>query len=177
MNCVTNGNNESETGNPVNKTEIVKTDSVTSDFICPQSEWPYYGIYFTNWSWTLMCISFWLDTTLVCLRYNAERKHVHQANGESKIISDHKSNLQMKRETHKGNLFYYRKPYYLPYLKIKNLIGISYHKYLFATRFQSRSESFMGAYKHCISRCISRHNYLLDFTIQRIDRSEVIQQH
>ena len=111
--CGTSRNNESETGNPVPKTEIVKTDSVTSDFICPQSEWPYYGIYFTNWSWTFMCISFWLDTTLVCLRYNAERKHVQQAKGESNIISNHKNNLyQTKCEPHKGKLFNYLQPHY-----------------------------------------------------------------
>ena len=125
MKCETNRNNESETGNPVPKTEIVKTDSVTPDFICPQSEWPYYGIYFTNWSWTLMCISFWLDTTLVCLRYNAERKHVHQATGESDIISNHKNNLyQTKSETHQGNHFYYGKPHHFPDFKIgRNIIS------------------------------------------------------
>ena len=113
--CVTNRNDESETGNSIPKTEIVKTDSVTSDFICPQSEWPYYGIYFTNWSWTLMCISFWLETTLVCLRYNAERKQVHQTKGESNIIPNHKSNLyRMKCEPQKGKFYNNWKPHYLP---------------------------------------------------------------
>ena len=49
--------------------------------------WPYYWIYLTNWSWTLICLSFWIDTCLVILRYRKEKKHLHHADGESKITS------------------------------------------------------------------------------------------
>ena len=44
---------------------------------CEQSAWPYYWIYFTNWSWTLFVTSFLFDTTLVALRFNEERKSIN----------------------------------------------------------------------------------------------------
>jgi len=57
-------------------------DSISS--CCPGSYWPYYWIYFTNWSWTLICISFWFDSILVLLRYIKENKQLNHVNG-SKI--------------------------------------------------------------------------------------------
>ena len=44
---------------------------------CEQSAWPYYWIYFTNWSWTLFVTSFLFDTTLVALRFYEERKSIN----------------------------------------------------------------------------------------------------
>ena len=60
---------------------------ITSASMSTRSDWPYYWIYFTNWSWTLLCLSFLLDTTLVSLRYRKERMHLHHIVGESKTAS------------------------------------------------------------------------------------------
>ena len=68
-------------------THIVDDESNPSASTCTLSDWPYYWIYFTNWSWTLLCLSFLLDTTLVGLRYRKERMHLHHIVGESKTAS------------------------------------------------------------------------------------------
>ena len=62
----------------------------TSASLHIRSDWPYYWIYFTNWSWTLICLSFWIDTTLVVLRYRKEKKHLHHVVSESKTTSSDK---------------------------------------------------------------------------------------
>ena len=69
---------------PDNK-HIVHDESNPSAYTCTLSDWPYYWIYFTNWSWTLLCLSFLLDTTLTSLRYRKERMHLHHVVGESEI--------------------------------------------------------------------------------------------
>ena len=66
---------------------IVHDESNPSASTCTLSDWPYYWIYFTNWSWTLLCLSFLLDTTLTVLRYRKERMHLHHIVGESKTAS------------------------------------------------------------------------------------------
>ena len=73
---------------PVNQHSVVDT----SVSLCTRSDWPYYWIYFTNWSWTLLCVSFLFDTILVVLRYKNERKHVHHVVGEMKNNSNAKGN-------------------------------------------------------------------------------------
>jgi len=79
-----NGNNQDV---PNNKNSEIEKDLETSiSNCCIGSDWPYYWIYFTCWSWTLICISFWLDSTLVFLRYMKERKQRKLVNG-SKITS------------------------------------------------------------------------------------------
>ena len=60
---------------------------ITSASMSTISDWPYYWIYFTNSSWTLICSCFWIDTTLVVLRYMNEKKHLHHFVGESKITA------------------------------------------------------------------------------------------
>ena len=49
----------------------------TMDDDCEISNWPFYWIYFTNWSWTLLVISFLFDTVLVTLRLVEERKSIN----------------------------------------------------------------------------------------------------
>ena len=64
-----------------------KENCTASAFLCSRSDWPYYWIYFTNWNWTLTCLSFWIDSTLVVLRYRKEKRHVHTVVGESNTTS------------------------------------------------------------------------------------------
>ena len=79
-----NGNNQDLLNN---KNSDIEQDLETAiSYCCIGSDWPYYWIYFTYWSWTLICISFWLDSTLVLLRYMKERKQLNHVNG-SKITS------------------------------------------------------------------------------------------
>ena len=40
------------------------------------SDWPFYWIYFSNWSWTLLVVSFLFDTILVIMRFK-EQKRCH----------------------------------------------------------------------------------------------------
>ena len=61
-----------------------------------KSDWPYYWIYFTNWSWTLLVASFFLDTSLVMLRFR-EQKQCTQRNLENNGI--------VTEPTHRGNIF------------------------------------------------------------------------
>ena len=58
----------------------------TISYCCTGSDWPYYWIYITRWNWTLICISFWFDSTLVFLRYMKEKKQLKHIIG-SKITS------------------------------------------------------------------------------------------
>ena len=69
------------------KHTVFNESVINSAFLRISSDWPYYWIYFTNWSWTLICLSFWIDTCFVIHRYRKGKKHLHHAAGESKITS------------------------------------------------------------------------------------------
>ena len=81
--CAIKQNGTSSQGVPVPK-HIADGESNPSASTCTLSDWPYYWIYFTNWTWTLLCLSFLLDTTFTILRYRKERMHLHHVVGESK---------------------------------------------------------------------------------------------
>ena len=66
---------------------VDEENCTTSTSLRTRWEWPYYWIYFTNWNWTLICLSFWFDTTFVALRYRKEKRQLHRVAGESKITS------------------------------------------------------------------------------------------
>ena len=38
------------------------------------SDWPFYWIYFTCWSWTLLVVSFLFDTIMVIMRYREQKQ-------------------------------------------------------------------------------------------------------
>ena len=69
------------------KNTVRNESLITSASMSTRSDWPYYWIYFTNWSWTLICSCFWIDTTLVVIRYINEKKHLHYVVGKSKITA------------------------------------------------------------------------------------------
>ena len=75
------------------KNLVLEMDFMPTDSQCTRSDWPFYWIYFTNWSWTLLCFSFLFDTSLVILRYRKERKEFHCFIGESKASSNEKGNV------------------------------------------------------------------------------------
>ena len=60
------------------------------------SDWSFYWIYFTNWSWTLLVASFIFDTVLVTLRYIEQKKSINDKFEE---------NGNVIRPTYRGNFF------------------------------------------------------------------------
>jgi hypothetical protein len=38
------------------------------------SDWPFYWIYFTNWSWTVFVVSFFFDTSLTMMRFREQKQ-------------------------------------------------------------------------------------------------------
>ena len=81
---IENGNNQVAMNSKNSDTE--KNSETSISYCCAGSDWPYYWIYITNWNWTLICISFWFDSSLVFLRYMKEKKQLNHING-SKITS------------------------------------------------------------------------------------------
>ena len=72
-------NRKDPTAITITSNEGQESRNVSDDIAskCEQSAWPYYWIYFTNWSWTLFVTSFLFDTTLVALRFYEERKSIN----------------------------------------------------------------------------------------------------
>ena len=96
--------------NPVNKLVIEEREDLENDvetvtitcfgYGVPDynrtSDWPYYWIYFTNWSWTLLVVSFCFDTSLVMLRFREQKQCIHRKLENNGVIA---------KPTYKGNIF------------------------------------------------------------------------
>ena len=81
------------------KHTVVDENHIASTSLRTSWDWPYYWIYFTYWSWTLICLSFWIDTTLVVLRYRKEKARLHYVVGESKNTSCVKGSHNTLKDT------------------------------------------------------------------------------
>ena len=77
--CGENGTNEIR---KLKATTGVKNNSVLSrmDSDCGdnRSDWPYFWLYLTNWSYTLIILSFSFSTILVIIRFIEEKRCLHR---------------------------------------------------------------------------------------------------